>query len=140
MIKARSPQTKGRAERSFRTFQDQLELELEGLKTLPEADAYFRKLFVPAYNRSFAVHREKTDRAFARVSGQMDYNAVLCLKDVRAVQNDYCVSYEGEKIQLEEPYLRAGQKVEVRVWLDKGIHVYRKNRPVRARRIHGRAG
>lgn len=142
MIKAHSPQAKGRVERSFRTFQDRLvkELELEGLKTLREADAYLRKVFVPGYNRSFAVRPEKSDRAFVKVSGHMDYNAVFCLKDVRTVQNDYCVSYEGEKIQLEETRLRAGQKVEVRVWLDKSVHVYRKKRPVKARRISRRAG
>jgi transposase len=143
MVKARSPQAKGRVERSFRTFQDRLvkELELEGLKTISEADAYLRKVFVPAYNGRFAVRPEEKHSAFVKMSRGFDYNEVFCLKQPRTVQNDYTVSYEGEKIQLEEAGVRAGQKVEVRVRLDASVHVYRKgNRPVKAHKILKKAG
>jgi hypothetical protein len=75
-----------------------------------------------------------------KVPAGFDYNAVFCLKEVRTVQNDYTISYEGEKIQLEDATLWAGQKVEVRVWLDGSVHVYHKDRPVRAQRILRRAG
>lgn len=142
MIKARSPQAKGRVERSFRTFQDRLvkELALEGIKTLEEADAYLRKVFSPSYNRRFSVRAQNKESAFVKVSGHMDYNGVFCLKDTRTVQNDYTISYGGEKIQVEETGVRAGQKVEVRVWLDGSLHVYRKDRPVKAHKIRRRAG
>lgn len=142
MIQARSPQAKGRIERSFRTFQDRLvkELALEGIKTIARANEYLHKVFLPDYNRRFAVRPEDKQSAFVRVAPGFDYNAVFCLKEARTVQNDYTITYEGEKIQLEDSGLYAGQKVEVRVWLDGSLHVYRKNRPVKAQKLLRRAG
>jgi len=31
--------------------------------------------------------------------------------------------------------LAAGQKVQVRVWLDRSVHVYRKDKPIKAHKI-----
>jgi len=142
MVKAHSPQAKGRVERSFGTFQDRLvkELALEGIKTRDKANQYLRAVFMPDFNRRFAVRAQEKERAFVKAPGQFDYNAVFCLKEVRTVQNDYTISYEGEKIQLEETALAAGQKVEVRVWLDSSVHVYRKDKPVKAHKILKKAG
>ena len=142
MIKARSPQAKGRVERSFGTLQDRLvkELALEGITTRRKANRYLQGVFVPAYNRRFGVRAENTETAFVRVNRGFDYNGTFCLKETRVVHNDYCVSYNGERIQLDDKRLRAGQKVEVRTWLDGSVHVYRKGRPVRARKTLKRAG
>jgi transposase len=142
MVKARSPQAKGRVERSFGTFQDRLvkELALEGIKTRDKANQYLRGVFLPDFNRRFAVRAQDKQSAFVRAPRQFDYNAVFCLKEVRTVQNDYTISYEGEKIQLEETALAAGQKVQVRVWLDASVHVYRKDKPVKAHKILRKAG
>jgi len=142
MTKARSPQGKGRVERSFKTFQDRLvkELALEGIKTRQGANEYLRGVFLPEYNRRFAVSPQDKEGAFVKVPRGFDYNRVFCLKEVRTVQNDYTVSYEGQKIQLEDTGLYAGGKVEVRVWLDGSVHVYRKDKPVKARKVLRRAG
>jgi hypothetical protein len=142
MIRAGSPQAKGRIERSFKTFQDRLvkELALEGIKTRKAANAYLQGVFVPGYNARFAVGAREKESAFMRVARGFDYRKVFCLKEVRQVQNDYTISYEGEKIQLEDRGLWAGQKVEVRVWLDGSVHVYRKDRPVKAENVLRRAG
>lgn len=141
MIRARSPQAKGRIERSFGTFQDRLvkELELEGIKTRKAANRYLRRVFLPNYNRRFAVEAQEKQSAFVKVAGPLDYNAIFCLKETRVVQNDYTISYKAQKIQLEESALRAGQKVEVRVWLDGSVHVYRKGKPVKAKKVLRRA-
>jgi transposase len=142
MIRARSPQAKGRIERSFKTFQDRLvkELALEGIKTIKEANEYLRKVFLPDFNRRFGVPAEDKESAYVKVPAGFDYNKVFCLKEVRTVQNDYTISYEGRKIQLEDTAVYAGQKVEVRVWLDGSVHVYRKDRPVKAQEIQRKAG
>ena len=142
MTRAKSPQAKGRIERSFKTFQDRLvkELALEGIKTIEGANEYLRRVFLPAYNARFGVSPEDKQSAFVKVPAGFDYNAVFCLKEVRTVQNDYTISYEGEKIQLEDATLWAGQKVEVRVWLDGSVHVYHKDKPVKAQTILRRAG
>lgn len=137
MIKARSPQAKGRVERSFRTFQDRLvkELSLEGIKTRKEANHYLKSVFLPAYNRKFAGKAESKERSFVKVGRGFEYSRIFCVKEKRAVRNDYTISYKGERIQLEETSLRAGQKVEVRVWLDGSIHVYRKNKEINAQNV-----
>jgi len=142
MVRAGSPQAKGRIERSFRTLQDRVvkELALEGIKTISGANEYLHGAFLPDYNRRFALHPQEKGSAFVRVAAGFDYNAVFCLKEARTVQNDYTVSYEGEKIQLEDSGVYAGQKVEVRVWLDRSLHVYRKGRPVKAQKVLRRAG
>lgn len=142
MTKARSPQAKGRIERSFKTFQDRLvkELALEGIKRRDKANEYLRGVFVPEFNRRFAVRAQDKQRAFVKGPAGFDYNRVFCLKEVRTVQNDYTISYGGGKIQLEDTALYAGQKVEVRVWLDGSVHVYRKDRPVKAQKIVRKAG
>lgn len=142
MTRAGSPQGKGRVERSFRTFQDRLvkELALEGIKTREEANEYLHGVFLVEYNRRFAVEAGERESAFVRVPRGFDYNGVFCLKEVRTVQNDYTISYRGRKIQLEDTGLYSGRKVEVRVWLDGSIHVYRKGRPVKAKKLVRRAG
>jgi transposase len=142
MVKAGSPQAKGRIERSFKTLQDRLvkELALEGIKTRREANEYLRKVFVPCYNARFGREAREKKRAFVKAGRGLDYRKVFCVKAPRQVQNDYTISYEGEKIQLEDSGLYAGQKVEVRVWLDGSVHVYRKDRPVRARKVARLAG
>jgi len=142
MIKARSPQAKGRVERLFGTLQDRLvkELALCGIKTREKANAYLRREFVPGFNSRFAVRPEEKDGAFVKASGALDYNAVFCVKEIRTVQNDYTIAYGGAKVQLEDQAVWAGQKVEVRVWLDSSVHVYAKDRPLRARTVVARAG
>ena len=142
MIRAGSPQAKGRIERSFKTLQDRLvkELALEGIKTIEGANEYLEKVFLPGYNARFGVSPQDKESAFVKVPAGFDYKRVFCLKEVRTVQNDYTISYEGEKIQLEDRGLCAGQKVEVRVWLDGSVHVYRHDRPVKAEKVLRRAG
>ncbi|MFQ5473836.1 MAG: ISNCY family transposase [Dehalococcoidia bacterium] len=137
MIKARSPQAKGRVERSFNTFQDRLikELALEGIKTREAANQYLWHTFLPDFNRRFGVKAVNNETAYVKMIKPFDYNAIFCLKDTRTVQNDYTISYKGHKIQLEDLRLRAGVKVEVRIWLDRSLHVYWKAEPVKARQV-----
>ena len=56
-IKARSPQAKGRIERSFNTFQDRLvkELALLGITRREEANRYLQEVYLPRHNERFAV-------------------------------------------------------------------------------------
>lgn len=141
MIKARSPQAKGRVERSFKTFQDRLvkELALKGIKTRRAANQYLWRTFVPDFNRRFGVDAANKQTAYVQMTKPFDYNTIFCLKDTRTVQNDYTISYQGCRIQLEGPRLRAGVKVQVRVWLDRSVHVYWKGDPVKARQVARRA-
>jgi len=56
IIHANSPQAKGRAERSFKTYQDRLikEMRLRGISTIEEANKLLRE-FLPKHNKRFSV-------------------------------------------------------------------------------------
>ncbi len=64
-IFARSPQAKGRVERTAGTFQDRLvtELRLAHARTIDQANAVLRD-FLPRYNGRFAVPAELPDPAY----------------------------------------------------------------------------
>ena len=143
MIRARSPQAKGRVERSFRTLQDRLIKELAdaGIHDLAAANRYLRTTFVPGYNRRYGVQAEKSTLAFVKLGSGLAYNELFCLRENRQVQNDYTISWHGQLIQLTAGSgLRAGYRVEVRTWLNGSIHVYFKGVKVPARRLRRPTG
>ena len=125
MIPAGSPQAKGRIERSYRTLQDRLlkELRLEGVRTRAAANHYLHETFIPTYNKRFGVEPADSEGAWIP-PGPIDEHAIFCLRDTRVVQNDATISVTGQKWQLHGT-IRSGQKVELRTWLDGGVHVYK---------------
>ena len=142
MIRAHSPQAKGRVERSFRTLQDRLIKELadEGITAITAANRYLRGTFMAAYNRRFGVEAADATSAFVKPNPPLDYNAVFCLRETRQVRNDYTIPWKGERLHLLGSHgLRSGSRVEVRRWLDGSVHVYFKDEKVRTRRLPKRA-
>jgi transposase len=115
LIKARSPQAKGRVERSFGTAQDRWvkELRLAGARTLHEANAVLEKA-VPAHNRKFAKQAKEAADAHRGLGPGHDLEAILSIQAERTVGNDYVVRFENAHYQLlppPEPGLRKGKVV-----------------------------
>jgi hypothetical protein len=106
LIRAHSPQAKGRVERSFGTAQDRWvkELRLAKAATLAEANAVLRKL-LPGHNRKFAVQAAQTTDAHRELGPWHDLDAILSIQQTRTVGNDYVVSLEGRHYQLLPPAL-----------------------------------
>ena len=69
MIFARSPQVKGRVERTAGTFQDRLitEFRLAGATTIEQANTVLEQ-FLPRYNRRFQIPPQHTEPAFRNSS------------------------------------------------------------------------
>lgn len=136
LIRAGSPQAKGRVERSFRTNQDRLvkELALKGIKTRREANRYLRRIFIPHYNRLFAVAAADPYPFWERPEKPFDELNVFCIKDTRIVQNDLTISVDGERWQIHSG-VRSGQEVELRMRLDRSVHIYKKDKEVGYHRI-----
>lgn len=113
LIRARSPQAKGRVERSNGVLQDRLvkELRLAGIRQIAEANAwlensqYFEKL-----DEKFAVEAADPLDAHRPVVAVLE--DVLCVKDKRCVGLDGCVQWQGRILQLQAP----GKLREVQVW------------------------
>jgi Helix-turn-helix domain len=121
LIRARSPQAKGRVERSFGTAQDRWvkELRLAKAGTLEQANVVLERL-LPGHNRKFAKEAREATDAHRSLGIGHDLASILSLRAERTVANDYTVRYENRFWQLHPPALAGlrGGKVSVEERLD----------------------
>ena len=113
LILARSPQAKGRVERSNGVMQDRLvkELRLAKVDTREAANAWLASSgFWESIDEKFAV--EAVDPADAHRPLVVRLADVLCVKEKRSVGLDGCVQWNGRVLQLSEP----GRLKGVEVW------------------------
>ena len=104
LIRAHSPQAKGRVERSFGTAQDRWvkELRLAKAKTCEQANAVLEKL-VPDHNRRFAKPALKPTDAHRRLGPSHRLESILSIQVERVVANDYVVRWANRFYQLLKP-------------------------------------
>lgn len=142
LIRARSPQAKGRVERSFNTAQDRWvkELRLAGAKTAEEANEVLGRL-LPAHNRKFAVAAKDASDAHRDLGPKHDLASILSLREERTVGNDYVVRYKNRFWQLAKPALPGlrGGKVQVEERLDGTMAILFKGRMLKYGEVPGRA-
>jgi hypothetical protein len=121
LIRAHSPQAKGRVERSFGTAQDRWvkELRLAKAKTCAQANAVLERL-VPDHNRRFAKAASKPTDAHRRLGADHRLESVLSLQAERVVSNDYVVRWANRHYQLLPPVHpgERGGRVVIEVRLD----------------------
>jgi transposase len=115
LIRAHSPQAKGRVERSFGTAQDRWvkELRLAGARTADEANAVLDRL-LPAHNRRFAKPARDGADAHRPLGRAFDLAAILSIQERRVVSNDYTIRFRNRFYQLLKPVYpgeRGGQVV-----------------------------
>jgi hypothetical protein len=115
LIRARSPQAKGRVERSFGTAQDRWvkELRLAKAKTCDEANAVLEKL-LPEHNRRFAKPARQATDAHRGLGRSHRLESILSIQSERVVSNDYVVRFANRFYQLLPPAypgLRRGRVV-----------------------------
>jgi len=140
LIKAHSPQAKGRVERKNRTFQDRLpkELRLAGIRTIEDANRFLDQTFLPVLNKRDAVAaRDKRD-AHRRVRHGVKLAEVLCFEESRSVGQDWCVRYQSRWFQIDPTHERldlAGKKLTVRELLDGTIQLLHGVVPLRWREL-----
>jgi hypothetical protein len=104
LIRAHSPQAKGRIERSFGTAQDRWvkELRLAGVPSAEGANELLGRL-LPAHNRRFSkAAREATD-AHRPLGPAHDLAAILSIQEERVASNDTTVRYRNHFYQLLPP-------------------------------------
>jgi transposase len=101
IIKAYSPQAKGRIERQWGLLQDRLvvELRLANACNKEEANALLQR-FVPELNRRFSILPQAAQSVFRVAPGKRELERILCWKQERVVNEDHTISYEGIVLQL----------------------------------------
>lgn len=125
-IAAHSPQAKGRIENAFGTLQDRLvkEMRLAGANSLSQANDYFQLVFVPLWERRFAVAPRSPQNAHRPLGREHRLEEVLSWRVPRVVTSDYTVSWDARRWGVPRESVRAGlrgAKVEVERRLD-GSH------------------
>jgi transposase len=122
LIRARSPQAKGRVERSFGTAQDRVvkEMRLAKVRTILQANALLDSGLLAKHNRLFSVAPREAGDAHRAVGAGFNVAAILSLQQQRAVANDYTVRFENRSYQLDKPIYpgERGGKVVIEVRLD----------------------
>ncbi len=101
MIPAYSPEARGRSERMFRTLQDRLvkELAMAGITHMAAANVFLSKDYLPTFNKRFMVEPTSSEDAFVPLLGA-DLDDILCIQDERIVNNNNCISYQGNALQI----------------------------------------
>ncbi len=122
LIRARSPQAKGRVERSFGTAQDRVvkEMRLAKVKTILQANALLDDGLLAKHNRLFSVPPPQARDAHRALGTGFNVAAILSVQHQRTVANDYTVRFENRHYQLDKPIYSGerGGKVVIEVRLD----------------------
>jgi hypothetical protein len=105
LIRAHSPQAKGRVERFFGVAQDRWvkEMRLAGVVTCAQANALLRQRLIAEYNRRFAQPRRRFRDAHRPLGPEHDLAAILSVQEERVVANDYTIRLHNRLYQLLKP-------------------------------------
>lgn len=128
LIRAYSPQARGRGERVWRTMQGRLPQELAKIKakSYDAANRYLQKVFIHKYNHRFTIKPQTEGSAFIPLMG-VDTNRIFTKRYERHVNKDHTISYFNRILQLPKPapgtYL-IHRKVQVREHLDGSLDVF----------------
>jgi hypothetical protein len=102
LIKAHSPQAKGRVERRHAVFQDRLvkEMRLRKIRSMAQANDLLESLFLAEMNRRFAVKARHEQDLHRAVNRQIILEEVLCVIEPRVVGRDWCVRWNNRWLQI----------------------------------------
>jgi hypothetical protein len=114
LIRAHSPQAKGRVERSFGTSQDRWvkELRLGKARTCDQANAVLEEL-LPKHNTKFARTARQPKDAHRCLGPSLRLESILSIQTERVVSNDYVVRLNNRFYQLLPPVYPGQRKGRV---------------------------
>ena len=97
-------QAKGLIERTNGTFQGRLvnELKINGITTIEEANKSLTQVFVPKFNRKFAMDYKKFQSVFEPSPSEEKINYTLAVLTPRKIDNGNAIKYKNKYYQ---PYL-----------------------------------
>lgn len=151
VIKANSPQAKGRVENLFKTLQDRLikELRLKNISTIHGANQFLEKDFLPKYNAKFMVEPRSQANLHKKLNEQekKKLDSIFSRQYKKVVMNDFTVSHKKNCYQLEkiQPVTICKQdRVTVEERMDRTIQIRLRGKylnyrllPERPRKING---
>lgn len=127
IIYAHSPEAKGRVERAFKTLQDRLvaEMELEGIRTIDEANNYFNNVYLKKHRDNFAVSAVDPESGFTPILKSVDLNQYFYMKETRKIKNDHTFQFKGSVYDLElGKESLSGKELEIRSYPSGKVRYY----------------
>jgi len=105
IIKAHSPQAKGRVERNHAVYQDRFvkELRLKKVKTVEQANEVLVNGFIDKLNQKFEKLARNSQSAHRPLNG-IDLNQIFCWEYERQIQNDWTFSFQNKCYQVKKPF------------------------------------
>ena len=138
LIRARSPQAKGRVERLFGTAQDRWvkELRLVKARSCDQANAVLERL-IPEHNRRFGRRAREITDAHRSLGPKHRLEAILSIQEQRVVSNDYTIRYKNRFYQLLKPVYpgERGGRVVIEERLDGTLAIRYRERYLKHREI-----
>ncbi len=127
LIKAHSPQAKGRVERANRTLQDRLlkALRENNISSIEQANRFLEQHYTKQHNLRFAHPENLSD--LHRSADGIDLDNIFCFQEDRHVNYDWTITVHAQYLQLlrsEVPLPPPRTKVTIRLWLDGSLHVF----------------
>lgn len=118
LIKARSPQAKGRIERLWETLQSRLPIEfaLADITTIDAANSFLTE-YIQEYNTQFAEEPEDSEKAYRDLSPAINLDNVLCNIEKRTFDHGGVFSFYNRtfKIVTDKPDRFLPQKGNIQV-------------------------
>jgi len=110
LIRAHSPQAKGRVERRNAVFQDRLvkEMRLRNISDLDQGNALLEKLFLADLNKRYAIEPRHAADLHRAMDPAIILEEVLCVQEERVVGQDWCVRWKNQWLQIASGKSTAG--------------------------------
>jgi transposase-like protein len=140
IIRAYSPQAKGRVERVHGTYQDRLvkELALRGITRIETANTLLQNGFTADLNAKFARPPLEQQDYHRPLPKGLKLDDVFCFEQHRTVQNDWTIRHENRYYQIRKdntPLPKPKDKIVVRTHLDGRIRLLYRNKDLDFRPI-----
>jgi len=141
VIKAYSPQAKGRVERNHAVYQDRFvkALKRKNIRTIEEANQLlYQGGFIEGLNTKFMKPPESSEDAHMPVPNSIDLNDILSWSYERTLRNDYTLSFENtiyQVIPTKECSASPKQKVCVRKHLNAEVSISIGDKKLKTKRI-----
>lgn len=139
LITAHTPQAKGRVERLFQTLQDRLvkELRLHNISTIPEANTFLKKIFIPWFNNTYSVVPRNNNDAHRIISHEIKAQlpSIFSTHSTRVINNDFTIQFKKTWYQLKQIQpvtIHKRDKVTLEERLDGTVHIKCKDKYLNA--------
>lgn len=110
------PETKGKIERLWNTFQDRLlnEMALLNIQTIEEANNFLVE-YLPKYNKKFAFSIKDTKSVFEKLPDNQRLEHILARFSRRVIQNGHSIKYDNKEYHLHNKHERVLLRAKTRV-------------------------